>query len=101
MFLLRRGRQRKHLAGLFLKPSSGAFYGAIPLRRRTLLTQSYAEGPTDPPLDRRTFTRYYEEELLAKYSGRPALVCRSERAVRSVYGRPSSNASSGVCLSLI
>lgn len=80
-----------HLAYNTVKLANGL--GSSPrqwTQTRTLLTHSYVKGPTHPPLDTRTLTDYYHEELLHKLPGNPALVCRSERAGPGVYGGPSS-----------
>ncbi|KAF9239344.1 hypothetical protein BU15DRAFT_88107 [Melanogaster broomeanus] len=56
---------------------------------RRLLSLSYVEGPKDPPLDHRTLSVYFREEILGKYAERPALVCRQERP--SAHGGPPSS----------
>ncbi|KAF9266062.1 acetyl-CoA synthetase-like protein [Marasmius fiardii PR-910] len=47
-------------------------------------------GPLEPPLDRRTFTEYFTEEILRKHGDRPGLICRSEKP-RAHGGPPSNN----------
>ncbi|KAH7882410.1 hypothetical protein F5I97DRAFT_1939445 [Phlebopus sp. FC_14] len=46
---------------------------------RRFLSLSSVEGPTHPPLERRTLPVYFREEIVAKYAERPALICRQER----------------------
>jgi acyl-CoA synthetase (AMP-forming)/AMP-acid ligase II len=55
-----------------------------------LLTQSAVTGPTEPPLSYKTLPQYFEEDVLARYPSRPALVSRGE-ASRSHAGPPSRN----------
>lgn len=59
-----------------------------PSQTRQLLTLSSVEGPRDPPLERRTLSVYFRDEILAKHAERPALVCRQERP--RVHGGPPS-----------
>ncbi|KIK99657.1 hypothetical protein PAXRUDRAFT_30368 [Paxillus rubicundulus Ve08.2h10] len=54
------------------------------------LSRSHVEGPIDPPLEHRTLSVYFQEEILQNYGERPALVCRQERP-RAHGGPPSSN----------
>ncbi|KAI5885509.1 acetyl-CoA synthetase-like protein [Schizophyllum commune H4-8] len=54
------------------------------------LQLSAVEGPLEPPLDYRTLPIYFQQEILAKHSTRPALVCRQERP-RAHAGPPSPN----------
>ncbi len=56
---------------------------------RGLLTQSYDEGPTHPPLVFSTLSKYFETELLAKHAHRPALICRHEQP--RAHGGPVSH----------
>ncbi|KAH7926256.1 acetyl-CoA synthetase-like protein [Leucogyrophana mollusca] len=56
------------------------------------LTLASVEGPTDPPLDRRTLSAYFKDEILGKHGDRPALICRQERP-RAHGGPPSRNLS--------
>ena len=51
---------------------------------------SAVEGPQEPPLDHRTLPIYFQQEILAKHSTRPALICRQERP-RAHAGPPSPN----------
>ncbi|KIJ04946.1 hypothetical protein PAXINDRAFT_21773 [Paxillus involutus ATCC 200175] len=60
------------------------------LQSRRPLSLSHVEGPTDPPLEHRTLSVYFREEILGKYAERPALVCRQERP-RAHGGPPSPN----------
>ncbi|KAL0948787.1 hypothetical protein HGRIS_008917 [Hohenbuehelia grisea] len=48
------------------------------LVRRIHLTQSYVEGPIEPPLDRRTLPQFWNDKILAHHASRPALVVRQE-----------------------
>ncbi|GJE86551.1 acyl-CoA synthetase [Phanerochaete sordida] len=43
------------------------------------LTQSYVEGPTDPPLSHLTLPAYFAQHILPHHADRPALVCRAEK----------------------
>lgn len=54
------------------------------------LTKSAVQGPLEPPLSTRTLPEYFATEVLSKYAGRPALICRKE-APRSHGGPPSRN----------
>lgn len=54
--------------------------------RRGLLTVSYVEGPLEPPLTPKTLPEYWRSEILAKYSGRPALIALGEKP--SAHGGP-------------
>ncbi|KAI3602868.1 amp-dependent synthetase and ligase [Moniliophthora roreri] len=71
---------------LFLRSSS----------QRRNLTQvpskglSYVQGSLQPPLDNRTFTEYFIDEILQNHSQRPAVVCRTEKP-RAHGGPPSPN----------
>ncbi|KAK7036621.1 hypothetical protein VNI00_011554 [Paramarasmius palmivorus] len=51
---------------------------------------SYAQGSLQPPLDNRTFTEYFQGEILENHSQRPALICRKEKP-RAHGGPPSPN----------
>ncbi|KZP14919.1 acetyl-CoA synthetase-like protein [Athelia psychrophila] len=62
----------------------------FPNLRRSLLTLSSVEGPTQPPLVTSTLSEYFASEILAKHAARPALICRSE-APRAHGGPPSKN----------
>jgi len=67
-----------------------ADFARRPPQTRQLLTLSSVEGPKDPPLERRTLSVYFRDEILAKHAERPALVCRQERP-RAHGGPPSPN----------
>lgn len=56
--------------------------------RRNLLTTSYVEGPTEPPLLATTFPEYFAKNILAKHASRPALISRQEKP--RAHGGPSS-----------
>ena len=58
--------------------------------KRSLLTKSSVDGPLEPPLSFKTLPEFFNTEILAKHSGRPALICRRE-APRSHGGPPSAN----------
>lgn len=49
------------------------------LQTRRLLTLSSVEGPKEPPLESRTLSVYFRDEILAKHADRPALVCKQEQ----------------------
>ncbi|KAJ8584360.1 acetyl-CoA synthetase-like protein [Rhizopogon salebrosus TDB-379] len=55
---------------------------------RRPLTSSSVEGPTKRPLDLRTLTGFFREEILEKHAHFPALICRQERP--RVHGGPPS-----------
>ncbi|PPQ68924.1 hypothetical protein CVT24_007668 [Panaeolus cyanescens] len=42
------------------------------------LTKSSVQGPLDPPLSHKTLPHYFTDDILAKHSSRPALICRKE-----------------------
>ncbi|KAF8122696.1 hypothetical protein EV363DRAFT_1359496 [Boletus edulis] len=65
------------------------FVRGPPLTHRSL-TLSSVQGPKDPPLERRTLSVYFRDEILAKHGERPALVCRQEKP-RAHGGPPSRN----------
>ncbi|KAF8842000.1 acetyl-CoA synthetase-like protein [Paxillus ammoniavirescens] len=75
-------------------PSSTAVVSASTLVRglqsRRPISLSHVEGPTDPPLEHRTLSVYFREEILGKYAERPGLVCRQEQP-RAHGGPPSPN----------
>ena len=54
------------------------------------LSLSAVQGPTDPPLDKRTLPHYFDSAILKPHAERPALICRSERP-RGHGGPPSRN----------
>ncbi|KAH7915059.1 hypothetical protein BJ138DRAFT_1170179 [Hygrophoropsis aurantiaca] len=56
------------------------------------LVFSSVEGATDPPLDHRSLSKYFNDEILEKHSDRAALICRQERP-RAHGGPPSRNLS--------
>lgn len=60
-----------------------------PLQTRSL-GLSVVEGPREPPLERRTLSVYFQDEILGKHAERPALVCRQEPP-RAHGGPPSPN----------
>ncbi|KIK70178.1 hypothetical protein GYMLUDRAFT_236596 [Collybiopsis luxurians FD-317 M1] len=60
------------------------------LQWRKASTLSVVQGPTHTPLENRTFSDYFEQEILHKHSTRPALICPSEKA-RAHGGPPSRN----------
>ncbi|THU80525.1 acetyl-CoA synthetase-like protein [Dendrothele bispora CBS 962.96] len=71
-----------------------------PVSRRHVAQLSVVQGPTDPPLDERTLPAYFSEHILANFSHRPALTCRSE--AYNAHNSPSSlyrNSSVHSCLS--
>ncbi|KAL4245504.1 Acyl-CoA synthetase [Abortiporus biennis] len=43
------------------------------------LTYSVTAGPQTPPLIASTLSNYFQQEILAKHSTRPALICRTEK----------------------
>jgi len=47
--------------------------------RRTILTLSSVEGPSDPPLSIKTLPDFFDSEILKYHASRPALICREER----------------------
>lgn len=59
-----------------------------PLQPRRSLTLSFVDGPKHPPLERRTLSVYFRDEILAKHAERPALVCKQERP--GAHGGPLS-----------
>lgn len=68
-----------------------------PLQTRPSFALSSVEGPKDPPLERRTLSVYFRDEILAKHAKRSALVCRQERP-RPHGGPPSLNMGVGTHL---
>lgn len=60
----------------------------LQLSGRRSLSLSSVEGPSEPPLERRTLYVYFRDEILRKHAERPALVCRQERP--RVHGGPLS-----------
>ncbi|KIJ63176.1 hypothetical protein HYDPIDRAFT_113780 [Hydnomerulius pinastri MD-312] len=60
------------------------------LQQHRSLTLSSVEGPQEPPLEHRTLSVYFRDEILRKHAERPALVCRQEQP-RAHGGPPSSN----------
>lgn len=60
-------------------------------RARRLITLSSVEGPSQPPLERRTLPVYFRDEIFGKHAERRALISRQERP-RTHGGPPSSNA---------
>lgn len=54
------------------------------------LTLSSVEGPLHPPLATTTLSEYFSQEILSKYSNRPALICPTE-APRAHGGPPPRN----------
>jgi len=71
-----------------------------PASRRYAAQLSVVQGPTDPPLDSRTLPAYFSEHILANFSHRPALTCRSESS--NAHNSPSSlyrNSPAHSCLS--
>ena len=56
--------------------------------RRYLLTTSYVEGGTEPPLSTATLPEYFANTILPKYASRPALISRHEK--QQVHGGPNS-----------
>lgn len=82
----------KHLR----RPAAAASLNVVPhtaARRASsgppLLTLSYVEGPTTPPLVESTLSEYFKQDILAKHAGRPALICKQERPRH--YGGPRSH----------
>ncbi|KAG8216445.1 hypothetical protein J3R82DRAFT_6551 [Butyriboletus roseoflavus] len=61
-----------------------------PLQTRRPLSLSSVEGSKYPPLEHRTLSVYFRDEILTKHAERPALVCRQERP-RAHGGPPSPN----------
>ncbi len=57
---------------------------------RRSLAVSAVQGPVHPPLDNRTLSDYFVQEVLQKHNTRPALICRSEKP-RAHGGPPSKN----------
>ncbi|KAL0576077.1 hypothetical protein V5O48_005905 [Marasmius crinis-equi] len=51
---------------------------------------SSVQGSLEPPLEDRTFTEFFVQEILGKHGARPALICRSEKP-RAHGGPPSGN----------
>lgn len=43
------------------------------------MTSSYVEGPSHPPLNSKTLTAYFENDLLPNYASRPALISKKEK----------------------
>jgi non-ribosomal peptide synthetase component E (peptide arylation enzyme) len=60
------------------------------LGTRRCLSSSVVKGPLHPPLNHKTLSKYFREDILEKYSGRPALICRQELP-RAHGGPPSQN----------
>ncbi|KAF8970222.1 hypothetical protein BDZ97DRAFT_1694974 [Flammula alnicola] len=60
------------------------------LNAKRCLTKSSTQGPLEPPLSMKTLPDYFNTEILARHSTRPALICRKE-APRSHGGPPSRN----------
>jgi hypothetical protein len=65
------------------------FNGARPRMRRSLLTASYVEGPSEPPLSFDTIPEHFQTHILPRYASRPALICTSERP--RPHGGPTSH----------
>ncbi|KAI6104309.1 acetyl-CoA synthetase-like protein [Pisolithus sp. B1] len=63
---------------------------SVPRRARWLVTQSYVEGPVNPPLEYRTLPVYFREEIVGKHAERRALISRQE-CPRTHGGPPSQN----------
>lgn len=80
MVLLLRTRIRLHLTG----STTGKW------RARRLITLSSVEGPSQPPLERRTLPVYFRDEIFGKHAERRALISRQERP-RTHGGPPSPN----------
>jgi hypothetical protein len=59
-------------------------------KTRRCLSLSAVNGPLHPPLNHKTLSKYFREDILENYSGRPALVCRQELP-RAHGGPPSRN----------
>ncbi|KAI6104306.1 hypothetical protein F5141DRAFT_1128825 [Pisolithus sp. B1] len=57
---------------------------SVPRRARWLVTHSYVDGPTDPPLEHRTFPVYFREEIVGNYAERRALISRHEQFSRHI-----------------
>jgi len=79
--------------GALTMPPLGFRRGAKSLLSRAPtrpLTSSSVEGPTQRPLDLRTLTAFFKEEILANHAHRPALISRQERP-RAHGGPPSPN----------
>ncbi|KAG6379668.1 hypothetical protein JVT61DRAFT_10188 [Boletus reticuloceps] len=72
-----------------LSARAASFVRRLPLTHRSL-TFSSVQGPKYPPLERRTLSVYFRDEILAKHAERPALVCRQEKP-RAHGGPPSRN----------
>ena len=76
------------LSGLAtLTSASAAALARRPLQKRRSLTLSSVQGPKEPPLEHRTLSVYFRDEILAKHAERPALVCRQEKP--RAHGGPS------------
>ncbi|KAF5390127.1 hypothetical protein D9757_003836 [Collybiopsis confluens] len=60
-----------------------------PLHRKASM-MSLVQGPVHPPLDTRTLSDYFVQEILHKHSTRPALICPTEKP-RAHGGPPSQN----------
>jgi hypothetical protein len=71
-----------------LTSASAAAFARRPLQTRRSLTLSSVQGPNNPPLEHRTLSVFFRDEILVKHAERPALVCRQEKP-RS-HGGPSS-----------
>ena len=80
-----------------LTRASAAGFARRPLQTRRSLTLSSVEGPKYPPLEHRTLSVYFRDEILAKHAERPALVCRQEKP-RTHGGPPSPNLGVGTHL---
>ncbi|KAJ7600696.1 hypothetical protein C8J56DRAFT_911002 [Mycena floridula] len=73
-----------------LRPKCPSLRALLTLPRRTSrpLTLSAVQGPLSPPLVTKTLGDYFEQDIVAKFSNRPALICRQE--LSGSHGGPSS-----------
>ncbi|KAJ3928213.1 MAG: acetyl-CoA synthetase-like protein [Lentinula lateritia] len=55
---------------------------------RKASTLSVVQGPSHPPLETKTLSEYFTQEILQRHSTRPALICSSEKP--RAHGGPSS-----------
>jgi len=74
-----------------IQTPSMARHGVL-IRRLSLspgkLTNSSVTGPSTPTLSDKPLASFFRSEILAKYSARPALICRAERP--GAHGGPPS-----------
>lgn len=78
------------MSGLLASTRNSPLFRRISSLKRNLLTHSAVEGPKDVPLLRTTLGNYFNDDILARHSSRPALICRQE-LVNAHAGPPSRN----------